>query len=236
MINDAPICVDDDLRKAPRQRPCAHLMCGNRLSVHEARFGKHERARELDEGAAPIAAVEQRREGIWEDVEFTRRALHTGRPFEEVVAALELSPPVVDESDSALLGLRGDGSQPVALPHEEMTKKVTARPGSSGFVMLMKVENAIIVHSLGGEHRSVRYAIGNPLIAEDVSDAAPEVCLYTPLRIAVPENEGDGTATVLFDSAESLMGSLGSCVARKTGSSLDNRLIQLAETTAGQKP
>jgi hypothetical protein len=45
MINDAPICVDDDLRKTLRQCLCANLMCGDRLPVHETRFGKDKRAR-----------------------------------------------------------------------------------------------------------------------------------------------------------------------------------------------
>jgi hypothetical protein len=29
LINDAPICVDDDFRKTLRHRLCANLMCGN---------------------------------------------------------------------------------------------------------------------------------------------------------------------------------------------------------------
>jgi Domain of unknown function DUF302 len=67
-----------------------------------------------------------------------------------------------------------------------------------------------VFRHLGREHRSVQYAIGNPLIAKDVSGAAPEVALYTPLRIAVLESEEDGSTSILFDSAESLMGSFGS--------------------------
>jgi hypothetical protein len=45
MINDAPICVDDDFRKTPGQRVCANLMYGNRLPVNEARLSKDKRAR-----------------------------------------------------------------------------------------------------------------------------------------------------------------------------------------------
>ncbi|MBV8076556.1 MAG: hypothetical protein JO284_09175 [Planctomycetaceae bacterium] len=32
----------------------------------------------------------------------------------------------------------------------------------------------------GRTHSRVQYAIGDPLIAKDVSDKAPAVCLYTP--------------------------------------------------------
>ena len=66
---------------------------------------------------------------------------------------------------------------------------------------------------LDREHRSVQFALGDPLIAKDGSDAAPKLCWYTPRRIAVIENERDGSARVL--SPESLMGSFGSAAARK---------------------
>jgi hypothetical protein len=45
IINDAPIHIDDDLRKTLRQSLCANLMCGDRLPIDETRFGKDECAR-----------------------------------------------------------------------------------------------------------------------------------------------------------------------------------------------
>jgi hypothetical protein len=45
IINDAPICVDDDLRKTLRQSLRANLMGGNRLPIDETRFGEDKRAR-----------------------------------------------------------------------------------------------------------------------------------------------------------------------------------------------
>jgi uncharacterized protein (DUF302 family) len=62
-----------------------------------------------------------------------------------------------------------------------------------------------------------------------VSDAAPKVCLYTPLRIAVLQDEKDGSTWILYDNPESLMGSFGSAAARKIGSSLNQRLTKLIE-------
>jgi hypothetical protein len=62
MINDAPICVDDNFRKTLRQRLCANLMCGNRLPVHETRFGKDKRARAQgnQRGAGGMAITDSR--------------------------------------------------------------------------------------------------------------------------------------------------------------------------------
>jgi hypothetical protein len=96
-------------------------------------------------------------------------------------------------------------------------------------MLLMKIEQDLLMGELDREHRSVQFALANPLIAKDGSDAAPKVCWYTPRRIAVLENERDGSARVLFDSPESLMGSFGSAAARKIGNSLDQRLIKPAE-------
>jgi hypothetical protein len=115
------------------------------------------------------------------------------------------------------------------LPQNGLRKQVEAKLGSGGFMLLMKIEQDLLMGELDREHRSVQFALANPLIAKDGSDAAPKVCWYTPRRIAVLENERDGSARVLFDSPESLMGSFGSAAARKIGNSLDQRLIKPAE-------
>jgi hypothetical protein len=56
-------------------------------------------------------------------------------------------------------------------------------------IMMLKVEHDVIMSHFGRRHKSVEYAIGNPLIAKDVSDYAPAVCLYAPLRLAVLEDD-----------------------------------------------
>jgi uncharacterized protein (DUF302 family) len=170
---------------------------------------------------------------MWTERTFdlTRREIQTSRPFDEVVAAIEArAPVVVSEANHQLLGRetidaigagRFDGS--------ELRRCVEGRLGSSGFMLLMKIEHDLLMGDLGRRHRSVQYAIGNPLIAKDVSDAAPKVCLYTPLRIAVLQDEKDGSTWILYDNPESLMGSFGSAAARKIGSSLNQRLTKLVE-------
>jgi hypothetical protein len=49
------------------------------------------------------------------------------------------------------------------------------------------------------------------------------------LRIAVLEDEKDGSTWVLYDNPESLMGSFGSSAAKKIGSSLNQKIIKLVE-------
>jgi uncharacterized protein (DUF302 family) len=174
---------------------------------------------------------------MWTETTFnlTRREIRTNRPFEDVVAALEAKAPVVvAETNHQLLGndtiaALGAGR----LDGTELRRRVEARLGSSGFMLLMKVEHDLLMGDLGRKHRSVQYAIGNPLIAKDVSDAAAKVCLYTPLRLAVLEDEKDGSTWVLYDNPESLMGSFGSAAAQKIGSSLNKRIAGLIESAVG---
>ena len=67
------------------------------------------------------------------------------------------------------------------------------------------------------------------MIAKDVSDAAAKVCLYTPLRLAVLQDESDGSTWVLYDNPENLMGSFDSAAAQRIGNSLNQRIAKLLE-------
>ena len=160
---------------------------------------------------------------MWTETNFnvTRREASTKRPFGEVVAAIEARAPVVRDRLDALVTKD--------IKAEDLRRQIENHLGASGFALFMKVEHDVIMSRLGRTHRSVQYAIGNPLIAKDVSDAAPKVCLYTPLRLAVFEDTEEGLTHVIFDSPESLMGSFGSETARKIGNSLNERLVKLVE-------
>ena len=170
---------------------------------------------------------------MWTETTFdlTRREIRTSRPFDQVVAAIEARAPVVVlETNHQLLGRDAiDAISAGRLDSAELRRRVESRLGSSGFMLLMKIEHDLLMGDLGRKHRSVQYAIGNPLIAKDVSDAAPKVCLYTPLRIAVLEDEKDGSTWILYDNPESLMGSFDSSAAKKIGSSLNQKIIKLVE-------
>jgi len=170
---------------------------------------------------------------MWNETKFdlTRREIRTKRPFDQVVAAIEgQAPVVVPEANHVLLGREAiEAINAGRMDSDQLRRQVEGKLGSSGFMLLMKIEHDLLMGDLGRKHRSVQFAIGNPLIAKDVSDAAPKVCLYTPLRIAVMEDETDGSTWVLFDSAESLMGSFGSAAARSIGNSLDKKIVKLVE-------
>jgi uncharacterized protein (DUF302 family) len=170
---------------------------------------------------------------MWTDMTFnlTRKEVRTTKPFDKVVSAIEAQAPVVvPEANHVLLGRATvDAINAGHFDSAALRRQVEGRLGPSGFMLLMKIEHDLLMGELGRKHRSVQFAIGNPLIAKDVSDAAAKVCLYTPLRLAVLEDEKDGSTWVMFDSAEGLMGSFGAEGARKIGSSLDQKIMKLVE-------
>jgi len=113
---------------------------------------------------------------MWTETKFDviRRETSTKRPFGEVVAAIEVAAPVVRDSLDKLV-------TPDIKP-EVLRKQIESHLGPSGFALFMKVEHDVIMSHLGRTQRSVKYAIGNPLIAKDVSDAARGAAVQRILR------------------------------------------------------
>ena len=148
--------------------------------------------------------------------EAVRKETSTSRPFQDVVRDLEAAAPLV--RDALVTG------EPA-----ELRKQLERHLGPGGFALFMKVEHDLIMSRPGRSPRSIQYAIGNPLLAKDISEAAPKACLYAPLRLAIIEDEERGGTSIIFDSPEALMGSFGSDMARTIGRMLDQRITKLIE-------
>ena len=108
--------------------------------------------------------------------EVVRRETSTSRSFHDVVRDLESAAPVVRDRLDTLITKD--------ITAEGLRKQVEGHLGPSGFALFMKVEHDVIMARLGREHRSVQYAIGNPLIAKDVSDAACAIGQMLDQRIS----------------------------------------------------
>jgi uncharacterized protein (DUF302 family) len=150
----------------------------------------------------------------------TRRTLTTSKPFDEFIGELEKRSPVVPPSKfQELVDLN--------LPQDQLRARVEGLIGSSGFMFFMKVRHDGLFSRFGRTHASVQYAIGNPLIAKDVSDKAPAICLYTPLRLAVYEAPETQETIVSYNSPASLFGSFGVPEAAEIGVELERKLQDL---------
>jgi uncharacterized protein (DUF302 family) len=150
----------------------------------------------------------------------TRHTLTTKKPFDEFIGELEKRSPVVPLSKFGELA-------DLNLPQDQLRAQVEGLIGSSGFVFFLKVRHDHLFSHCGRTHASVQYAIGNPLIAKDVSDKAPAICLYTPFRLAVYESPETHETIVNFDSPASLFGSFGVPEVTEIGAKLEEKLRDL---------
>jgi hypothetical protein len=100
---------------------------------------------------------------MWTEITFdlTRLEIRTTRRFDEVVAAIEArAPVVVPEANHELLGRSTINALGAGLiDSAELQRRVEDRLGTSGFVLLMKIEHDLVMGNLGRRHRScsVRY-------------------------------------------------------------------------------
>jgi uncharacterized protein (DUF302 family) len=91
------------------------------------------------------------------------------RSYEQVIEALE-----------AQLGLRADWEEIARTPNgafEQAVQLVEQQLGTSGFTILSKIEPGALLTLSGKPTRAVQYAIGNPLLAIQMIEHAPEECM-----------------------------------------------------------
>jgi hypothetical protein len=174
---------------------------------------------------------------MWTEKLFSlaRRETRASCSFDDAVAAIEDREPGVPlETNSPLFGR--DSTDTISagrLDGAELRRRVEARLGSSGFVLLMKIEHDLLMGDPEQKYRREQNATGSPSIVKDVSDDAPKVSLYTPLGLAALGDEKVGSARAPCDDTESLTGSFSSAAAQKIGSSLNQKLITPVEGAFG---
>jgi len=123
------------------------------------------------------------------------------KPYEAVKATLEQR-----------LGLFGNtedfGRQlPAKAAWGDIVRAIEQRLGPSGFAIFSKVEQGQLLDLAGKRGKSVQYAIGNPLLAIQMIEHAPEVGLYAPLRLVVYETRGK--TFLAYDRFGSLLAQYG---------------------------
>ena len=111
--------------------------------------------------------------------------------IEHIVVASDQSYEQVIEALEAQLGLSADWEKlqrelkTTNLSWEQAVQIVEQQLGTSGFTTLGKFDQGALLRLSGKPHEAAQYAIGNPLLAIQMIEHAPEVALYAPLRLAV---------------------------------------------------
>jgi len=150
----------------------------------------------------------------------TRHTLTTSKSFDDLTGQLERRAPMVPVS-------KLDELVALGLPWDDLRERVARLIGPSGFMIFLKVRHDNLFSQFGRTRASVQYAIGNPLIAKEVTDKAPAICLYAPLRLAVYESPETRETIVIYDDPASLFGSFGVPEATDVGAMLGRKMQEL---------
>lgn len=135
----------------------------------------------------------------------------TDRPFAEVVGDFEGRLGRYDPEVSSALA-----SGPVNA--EAVWDRIGAMAGTSGLMSFGVIDHGALLALAGEPRRAVQYAVGNPLVAIEMTRHALGAALYAPLRVLISEDEA-GRTCVDYDLPSSLFGRLG-----------DERITQVART------
>lgn len=161
--------------------------------------------------------------GIFSERIFTVRrvSVHSSSPYEEVVEKLEAAVHFLDPNNK---------ERPVeASTGKDLRSAIEQLAQPSGFVLLAKIDHSLL-ERLGREGRSVQYAIGNPLVAAELTSHDAAIGLYAPFRLAVLEDRALSGAVMLFDDPADLMGSFGNEHAAAIGEELSLKIRELIES------
>jgi uncharacterized protein (DUF302 family) len=123
----------------------------------------------------------------------------TNQPYDNVVAAFDARLGPAREWAAIIGQLLGAHAS-----WQQVEETITAQIGESGLALFFAVDHTPLLALAGKTSRAKQYAIGNPLLAVQMTRYVPEAALYAPLRLVVYENEG-GQAIVAYDRFVSLI-------------------------------
>lgn len=137
------------------------------------------------------------------------------KPFEQVTKAFEQQ---VGHFDPAALN---SGVDP-----DQVRAKIKAMEGPSGFMLFRTSDHGALLRLAGQKQKAIEYAVGNPLLALQMTRHDIRAGLYAPLRVLIYENE-QGKSCVEYDKPSSLFGQFGNAQVTEVALMLDRKLEQL---------
>jgi uncharacterized protein (DUF302 family) len=109
---------------------------------------------------------------------------------------------------------------------EKVRKKIEAMVGPSGFMVFRTSDHGRLLRLAGQKKKAIQYLVGNPLFAMQMTQHDIRASLYAPLRVLIYENE-EGTTSVEYDSASSLLGQFGNAKVTEVANMLDRKMERL---------
>jgi uncharacterized protein (DUF302 family) len=161
--------------------------------------------------------------------------------IEHIVVASDRSYEQVIEALEAQLGLRADWDTIMRelittnASWEQAVQIVEQQLGTSGFTLFTKIEQGALLTLGGKSTRAVQYAVGNPLLAIQMIEHAPEAALYAPLRLVVYENRA-GQAVVAYERFTSQLAQYANPEIARVARLVEQKLEALVAIATGAEP
>ena len=149
-------------------------------------------------------------------VDHVRRT--TDKPFEDVTTAFERQLGRFDPDVYKSLAAGQDA--------EALRARIEAMAGPSGFMLFATNDHGRLLRIAGQKRTAVRYVVGNPLFALQMTQHDIRASLYAPLRVLIYEDER-GKTGVEYDRPSSQFGQFGNDRIAPTAAMLDKKLEAL---------
>ena len=150
-------------------------------------------------------------------VDHVRRT--TDRPFEEVTRAFEQQLGQFDPELYKSLAASQDA--------ETARSKIEAMAGPSGFMLFAAHNHGVLLRLAGQKRKAIRYVVGNPLFALQMTQHDIRASLYASLRVLIYEDE-EGKTCLEYDRPTSLFGQFGNDRIGREAAMLDSKLEAMA--------
>jgi Domain of unknown function DUF302 len=109
-------------------------------------------------------------------------------------------------------------------------RMLQAMEGEQNLMIFWKLNHGGLFSLIGQSCNAMRYTIGNPRIALQMTRHDIRAALYVPFNILVIENDG-GSVRVEFDLPSSLLGQFGDPDIRQIATQLDRKIKGLLDAT-----
>lgn len=150
--------------------------------------------------------------GINRTMPVAAKAAKVFRPFEGIRVAVN-TPTLFDEVTDRLRALMGKASveEIIALAREpigeaQFVQVVTSRfVGESGFTLFAEIDHGAWIQKFGIRRRSVRWILGNPVIAITMIRHDIIAGLFAPIELLITEHEDGKGTNITYLRPSSLM-------------------------------
>ena len=110
-------------------------------------------------------------------------------------------------------------------------RMLQAMEGEQNLMIFWKLNHGGLFSLIGQSRKALRYTIGNPRIALQMTQHDVGAALYVPLNILIIENDG-GSVRVEYDLPSSQLSQFGNADVLQIATQLDHKIKRLLDATA----